>query len=119
MSKNPDPDPIDGNQPRRTENTQISTIAATKDGVPTATEVATSMPESAGPPGRRAESQPEPTPRTTTRTAAIPISISVPGSRAVIRPRTGARYWMEVPKSPCAICVSQRQYCTGNGSSRW
>ena len=110
--------PSAGNQPSFTENSRISTIAATNDGIAAEIAVTTSVLVSRNP-GRRPATMPMPIPNSRISTDAYSTSPAVVQILDAIRVDTFSRRVIEIPRLPCSAFVSQYQYWAKNGSFRW
>src|SRR3954469_25870498 len=118
-SATPVPAPSAGNQPRFTENTNSSTIAATNDGTAARTLVDATIDVSSAP-RRRPDTTPRPTPNTTIKSPAYATRPSVTPTLAPMTDITLPRKAIDVPRSPCSTALpSQSTYRVRNGSSRW
>ncbi len=113
------PEPVDasGSRPERREpaelhreDTLISTIAATNDGIAANTVVPAITVVSTAP--RRSPARiPEPIPNSRIRIEAYATSSNVTPARSPIRVLTLSRSAIDEPRSPCSADVSQCQYC--------
>src|SRR3954471_23605279 len=113
------PAPSAGNQPRFTENTDSSTIAATNEGTAASTLVDATIDVSSAP-RRNPDTTPRPTPNSTIKSPAYATRPSVTPTLAPITDITLPRKAIDVPRSPCSTALpSQSTYRTRNGSSRW
>ena len=101
-----------------TENSRISTIAATNAGIAAETAVTTSVLVSSHP-GRRPDTMPMPIPNSRISTDAYRTRPAVVQIRAAISVDTFSRSVIEMPRFPCSALVSQYQYWAKNGSLRW
>ena len=117
VSRNPSPDPNDGNQPSCTANTAMSTIEATNDGIAPRTVRPMSTARSSTRPRLSAATMPPTSPTTAIISPAMTTRPSVTGSRSPITVVTSCRYCSDRPKSPCSTPPSHCRYCCQAGRS--
>src|SRR5215213_5225151 len=114
----PVPAPIAGNQPSRTANTQIRTMAATKLGTAWPITVASRTPLSSRP-LRSPATRPRLTPPPTISTEAMATSSAVVAARDPMRSATPVPKASDWPGLPRTRSPSHARYRVRNGSSRW